>query len=381
MQAHDHMATPPGPLAATYFDGSSPRARPVTLTLAPGQLELRGPDVERDIALAGLAWPERQRHGPRVLHLPDGSSIECRDGPGWEALAMAAGRRDSAVVQLQQSWRATLLALLLVAVTLAGAWVWGIPLAGRGVTALLPQRIDTQLGRGALESLDQRWLKPSHVPAARQAELRALMQQALQRAAALHPHELGEAHLRVDLHLDLQFRDAGPTANAFALPGGTVVVTDALLALADGRDDMLIGVLGHEAGHVAHRHALRLLVQASLVSAASSALLGDFSTWLAAAPALLGQFAYTRDLEREADQVSLDVLRANGYDGRPMVDFFERLQADPDRTARPGAPDRPASAGDEPGERRTAQDDSALATLLSTHPVHAERIAFFRQRR
>ncbi|MFM2068306.1 MAG: hypothetical protein RLZZ584_3215 [Pseudomonadota bacterium] len=365
------MLTPPGALAATYFDGRSPRARPVTLSLAPGVLQVRGAEVERDLALAGLNWPERQRHGPRVLHLGDGASIECADGPGWDALARAAGRRDSAVVQLQQSWRATLLALLLVAGTLAGAWAWGIPLAGQAVTALLPRQVDTQLGRGALESLDQRWLKPSQVPPERQAELRALLRQALQRGAALHPDTLGG-----ELHIDLQFRAAGRMANAFALPGGTVVVTDAMLALAAGRDDMLIGVLGHEAGHVAHRHGLRLLVQASLVSAASSALLGDFSTWLAAAPALLGQFAYTRDLEREADQVSLDVLRANGLGGQPMVDFFERLQAGHGNG--PGGND----SGDKEAHRRGDGDTGdTLATLLSTHPVHAERIAFFRQGR
>ena len=100
-------------------------------------------------------------------------------------------------------------------------------------------------------------------------------------------------------------------ANAFALPGGTIFVTDELLDLLRGRDDVLIGVLGHELGHVEHRHGMRLLAQATALGALSSTLWGDFSALFATLPVLYGQSAYSRDFEREADREAIRLLRAN----------------------------------------------------------------------
>jgi len=69
----------------------------------------------------------------------------------------------------------------------------------------------------------------------------------------------------------------------------------------DGDRDILVGVLGHELGHLRHRHGMRMLVQAGTLGAATGALYGDFSSLFAQIPVLLGQASYSRDAEHEAD--------------------------------------------------------------------------------
>jgi Zn-dependent protease with chaperone function len=120
-------------------------------------------------------------------------------------------------------------------------------------------------------------------------------------------------------------------------------------------------VLAHEVGHVRHRHGMRMLVQFALLGTVTGLAIGDFSSLLAAVPALLGQMAYSRDFEREADAESVRLLRTAGISPDVMVAFFERVDAW-----------RRSKAGQLVG----ADFDPGIA--FSSHPADAERIAFFR---
>ena len=75
----------------------------------------------------------------------------------------------------------------------------------------------------------------------------------------------------------LVFRKSRIGPNAFALPGGTMVMTDQLVELVDHDDAVLTGVLAHELGHLQARHGMRMLVQATAIGAVSSLVFGDFS--------------------------------------------------------------------------------------------------------
>ena len=163
----------------------------------------------------------------------------------------------------------------------------------------------------------------------------------------------------------LVFRSSRIGPNAFALPGGTLVLTDALVELVQGDEAVIIGVLGHELGHVLHRHGLRLLVQAGVIAALSSVVLGDFSTLLAGAPVLLGQASYSRDAEREADAHAVTVLKAAGLSPAVMIGFFERVAAR-------NVPAKQAPAGDK-------EPASGLGIAIASHPADEERIRFFRE--
>jgi Zn-dependent protease with chaperone function len=342
---------------ADYFDGRSARPCRVRLVARGGELQLHEPLADGGsrlvmaLPLTQVRWPERTRHGARVAHLSEtagGGELHALDAAGWDRFAAQAGRRESLVVRSQQSWRGVLVALgLLLAVLLAG-WRWGVPLVAQTAVAMLPQEVDAEIGSLAFRSIEERWLKPSALPASQQAELRAAFAQALQRA------EPGGV-----LPYRLEFRASRIGPNAFALPGGTMVMTDELVKLVDGQQDVIVGVLAHEYGHVKARHGMRQVVQAGVLGAVGSIAFGDYSGLLATLPALLGSLSYSRDFEREADDTAIAVLQASGRSPAAMVTFFERIAE--------GRKDKHGDA-----------EDSALGIALSSHPADAERIARFR---
>lgn len=145
--------------------------------------------------------------------------------------------------------------------------------------------------------------------------------------------------------------------NAFAIPGGHMVVYTGLLK-AVKRPEELAGVLAHEMAHVTQRHSLRNMIEALGLSLIVQTIFGDASGLVALASegseTLLRQ-KFSRDTEREADDVGWDLLVAANIDPRGMIDFFRTMQAELAKNA-------PAAAA-----------DNALS-FLSTHPATAERI-------
>lgn len=351
-------------LSVDYFDGHSARAHRVSMWIEGDMLQLSGRELIRQVPLSKVQWPERTRHGIRLAHFTDGGSVQGLDSADWDAWVRQHQLGEPLVVRAQQSWRWTALAtVLLLLVTVMGYW-WGLPLAARAITPFIPASVDKQVGDAALQAMDQDWLQPSKLPAHEQARWRARFDQALQRQAQAWPS--GHAVHPFALH----FRRSSMGPNAFALPGGSIVVTDEMVHMLKDREDVLLGVLGHEAGHVRLRHGMRMLIQTGLLGAATSVALGDFSSLLAGAPALLGHLAYSRDLEREADDAAILMLRANGIRPSVMVLLFERLALHQQRGAPPPA--------DNPASPPRARPTDTLGIALSSHPADGERIARFK---
>lgn len=136
-----------------------------------------------------------------------------------------------------------------------------------------------------------------------------------------------------------------PQINAFAMPGGIVVVHTGLIA-ATKRPEELAGVLAHEVQHVELRHSLKGLVKQLGLSAVWVLATGDIGGGLAgqAAQQMLG-LSFSREAEREADEQGLAALIRAGIDPSGMPAFFRTL----------------------------ADQGMAPPALLSTHPDSAER--------
>jgi Zn-dependent protease with chaperone function len=143
-----------------------------------------------------------------------------------------------------------------------------------------------------------------------------------------------------------------PEVNAFAAPGGVVVVFRGLVQAAETPEEVA-GVLAHEVAHAELRHGLRATVKGMGFRALLALALGDLSgTALEAMVADLTELRFSRDAEREADAEGLRRLAAARIDPRGMVRFFERVR-------------------DEAG--------AAVPALLSTHPAPAERLEALRR--
>ena len=340
-------------LAASYFDGRSAKAHTVEVWLCNDQLHIAGQSVERSINISDVQWPERTRHGRRIAHLADGGLVQTDDSAAWDAWLLANGRQDSVVVKMQQSWRTVLASTGLLASLLGAVYAWGLPMLADAAVAATPRAVDVSLGESALQAIDSRLMLPSQLSAIEQRRIESAWKQA---ADALPPGTAPQ--------WNLVFRKSRIGPNAFALPGGTIVMTDELVKLVDGDTQVLTAVLAHELGHVEHRDGLRMLVQVTVLGSISSMLLGDFSTVLAAAPALLGQAQYSRQAEHQADVYSLRVLKAAHIAPTAMVTLFDKL--DEQRShGKPKANEKP--------------EESLLGIAFSSHPTDEERIAFFKQ--
>lgn len=350
-------------LEARFFDGRHSRPHAARLRLQGGLLTVSpaeafaAPGDEAGFAplsvpAAEVHWPERTRHGGRLAQLPDGQSLQAVDVAAWDAwMAQHQPVRESWVVRMQQNWRGVAASLLLLVAALAAMYQWGLPWVAVGVTALVPQRIDALIGDGVLDSLDRNLTKPSELPAAEQARIRRAFTQMVARA---HPDDAPPWTLEFRAARD---KDLGP--NALALPGGTIVLTDELVQLLPDNDDAVLGVLGHEFGHVRLRHSMRQLVQASAVGFATSVAFGDYGTLIGTAPVLLATLGYSRDAEREADAESVRLMRATGISPRVMVGFFEAIER-------------------WRGQQSPEAGESAIGMAFSSHPATAERIQFFK---
>lgn len=159
-----------------------------------------------------------------------------------------------------------------------------------------------------------------------------------------------------------------PAINAFALPGGYIGIHTGLITTSEHESEVM-GVLAHEIGHVTQRHIARMFGQqrkssavmiaaavlaAMAASASPDAAMGVLS--LGQTFAIRDQLAFSRDAEREADRVGLQILAESGFNPSGMASMFERL-----------------------GQAGRLYENNAPGYLRS-HPLTTERIADMQSR-
>ena len=115
-------------------------------------------------------------------------------------------------------------------------------------------------------------------------------------------------------------------ANAFALPGGQIVLTDGLLRFAESPDEVA-GVLAHEMGHVIHRHPTAVTIEALGLAFLFGVMLGDpgVGAVVWAGETLIGR-GFQREAEMEADASAIELLGRARIGTQGLADFFERLE-------------------------------------------------------
>jgi predicted Zn-dependent protease len=159
------------------------------------------------------------------------------------------------------------------------------------------------------------------------------------------------------------FAISDSSINAFALPGGFVGVHSGLILIAQSESE-LASVMSHEIAHVTQRHIARLIAAqqraglASLAALAVAILAARSNSQVSAAAiaaaqagSIQSQLNFTREHEREADRIGLQIMEKSGFDVHAMPVFFERLQ------------------------KATRIYENGAPTYLRTHPLTYERIA------
>ena len=323
---------------ASYYDGRSSVPFLVELEVDRSGVALLGP-VRRRYEWSGAKLSEPLRHAPRLIRFADGSHCEIADPAGLDAALQAVGYRDSWVVRSQRRASHVAVATVLLLAAILAMYRWGLPAASAFAARRVPPAVESRIGVQSVRIVQQRFGPSKLAPAQRERVQRVF--------DSIVPHD--ERDFR------LLLRDGGPIgANAFALPGGTVLVTDQLAELATD-DAALAGVLAHEIGHVEKRRVLRQIISSSVVGVVVAMVAGDVSTVTVALPAALAQLSYSRDMEREADAYAVELLQRHSIPVAPFADLLQRLQKD---------------SGGDAGE---------WGRYLRTHPAAQERIAAIRE--
>jgi predicted Zn-dependent protease len=200
----------------------------------------------------------------------------------------------------------------------------GLPDLGESAQADFSPQMEKKIGESAMREIRQR--EPSYVD---DPEVNGYLNR-LGRRLAAQTQERGQEFEFFAL--------SDPTLNAFAMPGGYIGVHTGLILAAQSESE-LASVLAHEISHVTQRHLARMVAQqsqgqmAAMLAMAAAILAARSNPDIAMGAAVAGQAGviqnqlnYSRDFEREADRMGLQVLEKAGYDIRDMGSFFDRLQ-------------------------------------------------------
>lgn len=158
------------------------------------------------------------------------------------------------------------------------------------------------------------------------------------------------------------------TLNAFALPGGYIGVHTGLIEAAQNESE-LAGVLGHEIAHVTQHHLARMVesqnngiwpsiaaLALAILAARSNPQVASGAIAAAQAASIQKKLNFSRDNEREADRIGIQIMSSAGFNSNAMASFFERLQ------------------------KYSRFYESNAPAYLRTHPLTSERIADMQNR-
>lgn len=339
------MSTPAARLwDADYYDGRSPVRRPARVTIGRRALEIALTEDGRT-----LTWPLADVRQTQGFYPSEQIRLE-RRGAALDALlvgdaaflaAVRAASPETAAAFPGAARRLRVLAtgaaaaLGTAAVALA-LWAWGIPRLSDVAAARVPVSWEVALGEATIAELAP--------PARRCAD--------------------PERQRRIDTIMATLLRAAPPSSypfrvtvlnraavNAFATPGGFIVVFRGLLERTESAEE-LAGVLAHEIQHVLHRDATRAILRQASTGVLVAALAGDVTGVLAfgvQGARVLADLSYSREAERAADVDGLRLLEAAAVDPAGMLAFFRTMQ-------------------------RLEGGPGGAASYLSTHPASAARL-------
>ena len=329
-----------------YHDGASAARLEVAVECAPDGLRIVDPGDEREIAFWRYPVLRPIDEGPqagRPLRIGAGrgpARLVLTDPPFIAELTRRAPRLAARERRRTVLWlRWTGLMAASVAVLLAATWL-ALPRFADGAARLVPQEWEAAFGRRLVGPVVRHLalFDGNDAPAlcTARAGREALETLVRRLAPGDSPYDF---RVRV---VDLEMN------NAFALPGGRILLTEGLLRFAESPDEVA-GVLAHEMGHVIHRHATAAMIEGLGLAFLFGVLLGDFG---AGAVGWAGEYlvgaTFRREAEAEADGSALDLLARAGLRSRGLADFFERLE-------------------------RESGGTSAYLHLLSTHPSNESR--------
>jgi predicted Zn-dependent protease len=308
------------PFHGTYTDGQTGHRREVTANLGAAGLNILDADGRfvaewpyeslRLVEEVYAGQPVRLKEGRRGI-----ARLTFVDHTILDALADKSrhlGRRDYR--RHNTARRAAIWAGALV-VTVVG-FIYGLPLVAEPIAAIVPLKWEEALGRSVRKQAMTLLAGRAKV-CTRNSEGRAALNRLVARLSGTVKTRYRFRVVVVD----------HPLVNAFAAPGGYVIVFRGLIDKTPTAEGFA-GVLAHEMGHVIERHGTEAIVKAIGLGMVFGAIVGDSSSIGSAARDLAADLmtkSYSRSAEREADRIGVTMLNRANIRGDGFADFFNRV--------------------------------------------------------
>jgi len=362
-----------------WFEANSSTRHSATLRVVEDLYSLTI-DEKRSLqgSIHDLDISDRVGRTSRRLIWPDESLFETFDNDSVDQFVSKTehvGLRSLTVHRLEHSWRWILASLVATVAFIFSFLQWGLPGAAKHIAYSLPPSAHMSVSDDLLERMDEWVFGDSELTPEKRDEIRTRFEKMVE----LLPPD--------DIPLTLHFRYMSGRPNAFALPSGEIVVTDALVELVK-HDDELDSVLLHEIAHVRYRHSMRRAIQSSALFVLASLALGDttaVSEIAATVPAVVLQQGYSRGAESESDEYAFSAMVEMKKDPAHFAGIIMRLTAGAEapETSAGGEPTTDGSdqnrSPDESGGHNDSEDDSRLElgrrilAYLASHPDSALR--------
>ena len=297
-----------------YYNGQSPVQTLVTVVFhLSGKVVIEGETLNIITTIEQLTIAPRLANTRRNIYLANGAKLETDDNDAVDKVSRYFSKNilHALLHKLEKNWHYTLTALVVTIVFLWGSIEYGVPQAAKWAVKGIPENIVISIGEQGFSTLDKWLFSPSTIEKMEQLRIQNRFKTMLASANNPYPYRL---ILRSTKQMG---------ANALALPGGIIIVTDDLIKLAEN-DEQILSVLTHEMGHIEYQHGLRSLFQNSLTALFMAGVLGDITSVTSlsvALPTMLVERRYSREFELEADQYAKKFLQAQNIE----LDQFIRI--------------------------------------------------------
>lgn len=325
-----------------YFDGKTAKRHRVSIRFDGHELTIVDTVTDTE-----TVYPRgRFRLAPalgktsRVILFDDGAKCETADHDAFSRFeALTGGNRLAGIIHLlEQRWQLVMVCFCFLVISVWLFTAYGIPHLAKVIAENIPAPLINSISDDALTIMDKQIFNPSALSEEKRNEIRKQVAELEKAIASGHQYRI-------------EFRNAPKIgANAFALPSGTLIVTDDLVELIEEKRE-LTGILLHEMGHVEQRHGLRMVLQNTGVFFLISALAGDMvsiTSVAGALPTLLVESGYSRTFETEADRYAAEFFLERGWDLKPYETILVRI----------------------------TKKSSIAPDMLSTHPGTLKRVKF-----
>lgn len=321
-----------------HFDGLRPIPIPASLELDSHLSTLTKEESSSTFQTAMLTVSPGVGGAKRFINFPDGSQFYTEDTKELISLKQQSST-EGPIHYLEKRWYFALLSVAIVVIALLWGYFKGLPILASRISYNINPQTERSLGTNTLLSLDQFALSESQASKQRRVNLQQKFDKLIEDLPSRTLYQL-------------EFRKSkmfGP--NAFALPGGIIIVLDSLLDMSSN-DEEVIAILAHEVGHQELHHTLKSLIQNSAAAAVVAAVTSDASMvggFVSSGPLLLAKTKYSREFEAAADDYGFALLKKHGYSPRAFAAIMQRFL-------------------DQYGKAEGRN------TFLSTHPQTSERI-------